>query len=389
MFVDSLDCSNLSKTPPHKDTLGDTLSPTTTDPSSSGYGSHGGSSHDPVYNTADETNLRLKEDAVAILEQNANFVKSILVAVKNRKKGRRSVASLGSSGQGTLSTIPEGKVDFSIPRPVWPNAEELDGKDSFYDSIVDDALLLYTSMGNAADRKEDAISAKDILKEVAKTINAAVEGKIEVSPEQVLKTINERLSCGLELISKKNEDDIKRLSKNLSNSEHLRAVVRAFSNSTSIGSNSNSSTGSPEWSRIRTNSSASEDIYLASSSSYMSDKNIYENSSTNQIPVFVHEDLCSVSNGVRNAMIYGTLCRNSLKDKNGSANERLIEKQNKVSPVKTKSLLASPDAKPSVWEIYYGAGLDTDRRGKNDSSNYVSQFLLHHRSYNCTKKLRV
>lgn len=358
------DCSCIQKSPGHKQPSCDALSPTVTDPSSSGYGSHGGSFHEPVY----AEHIRLREDAVAILEQNASFVKSILVAVKNRKKSRRSVASLGSSGQGTLSTIPEGKIDFTVPRPIWPNLDE-ERKENNYDSIVDDALLLYTSLSHVPDKKEESITAKDILKEVAETINAVVEGKVDITTEQILKTINERLYSGLDLISEKNEEDIRRLSSNLSNSERLRAVVRAFGSSSC--SNSNSSSSLPEWSRIRTNSSESEDIYLASSSSCFSDKNIYENA---QLPVFVHEDLCSVPNGVRNAMIYGTLCRNA---KNGSANERLLDKQTKVSPVKG-SLLASPDAKPSVWEIYYGAGIDAENKikEKNDEpSDYVSFYL--------------
>lgn len=367
--MDNLDCSNLtSKSPDLKHPSCGALSPIATDPSSSGYGSHGGSSHDPVY--AD--NVRLREDAIAILEQNANFVKSILVAVKNRKKSRRSVASLGSSAAGTLSTIPEGKVDFTIPRPVWPKADDILEKrgENPYDSIVDDALLLYTSLSYVPEKNEEKISANDILKEIRETINAAVEGKTDISPEQILKTINERLSIGLELINQRNEDDIRKLSLNLSNSDQLKAVVRAFSNSSS----GNSSRCSPEWSRNRTNSTDTDDIYLASSSSCFSDKNIYENA---QMPVFVHEDLSSVRNGVRNAMIYGTLCRGN--GKNGSANERLLEKENKASPVKG-SLLASPDAKPSVWEIYYGAGIaDGENRLKGKCSDppyFVSIFLF-------------
>lgn len=368
IFIDSLNSTTTHKFPQLKQ---DSLSPD--NPSSSGYGSHGGSSHDPLYGD----NVRLREDAVAILEQNANFVKSILVAVKNRKKSRRSVGSLGSSGKGTLSTIPEGKIDSQIPRPVWPKNEIAISEknlENTYDSIVDDALLLYTSLSYAPEQKE--ISAQDILKDLYETINAAVEEKVEISPEQILKTLNERLSVGLDLLNHNKEDDIRRLSVNLSNSDHLTAVVRAFSNSSS----GNSSQSSPEWSRNRTNSMGnSDEIYLPSSSSGFSDsKNIYDNA----LPVFVHEDLNSVSNSVRNAMIYGTLCRN----KNGSASEKLLRKQSKASPMKF-SLLASPDEKPSVWEIYYGAGVadgESRLKSKTDASYFVSMSSKISQPQNCS-----
>lgn len=340
-------------------------------PSSSGYGSHGGSSHDPVY--AD--NVRLREDAVAILEQNASFVKSILVAVKNRKKSRRSVGSLGSSANGTLSTIPEGKCPLSdsIPRPIWPKENfQTPEKDNVYDSIVDDTLLLCTSLSCSPEEKEQ-LSAKDLLKDLSETINAALEGKIQLEPEEILKTLNDRLSSGLENLNS-SQDDLRRLSINLSNSEHVSALVRAFSNSSS----GNSSQSSPEWSRVRTSSTDTDEIYLPSSSSGFSDKH-YDSSFgkyDSTLPVFVHEDLSSVKNGVRNAMIYGTLCRGK-----GSANERLL-KENKASPVKG-TLLASPDDKPSVWEIYYGAGVaegDLRMKSKNDTAYFVSIFF--YLSYN-------
>lgn len=282
-----------------------------------------------------------------------------MVAVKNRKKSRRSVGSLGSSANGTLSTIPEGKID-SIPKPIWPKESfQTPERDNVYDSIVDDALLLYTSLSYSP---EETISAKDLLKDLSETINAALEGKIQLSPEQILKTLNERLSSGLEVLNT-SQDDLRRLSLNLSNSEHVTALVRAFSNSSS----GNSSQSSPEWSRVRTNSTDTDEIYLPSSSSGFSDKH-YENN----LPVFVHEDLSSVPNGVRNAMIYGTLCRGK-----GSANERLL-KDNKVTPIKG-SLLASPDEKPSVWEIYYGAGViegDLRMKSKNDPPYFVSNFIF-------------
>lgn len=180
-----------------------------------------------------------------MLEQNANFVKQILVAVKNGNKSRRSVGSLGSSAAGTLTltTIPEGKVDFSIPRPVWPPRETITKtQENLYDSLIDESLLLYTSLSYVpdSDNKDKISNANEILKELSDTINAAVDGKIGMSPEQVLKCISDRLSCGIEVLQRSTEEDMRKLSVNLSNSEHLNTVIRAFSNSSSSGNSSQS-----------------------------------------------------------------------------------------------------------------------------------------------------
>lgn len=121
--------------------------------------------------------------------------------------------------------------------------------------------------------------------------------------------------------------------------------------------------------------------------------------SRNRLPVFVHEDLSSVPNGMRNALIYGTLCRNgtmirgnsgSSRTNSGSpsgnsANERLLSRSDErvsVTPAKQNRglLTAEPDAKPSVWEIYYGAGVvEGDvrmKRKSTDAAYFVSLFAF-------------
>lgn len=207
---------------------------------SSGYESQGGCS-----SNTDPTCF----DAVALLEENGNFVKQILVAVKNGNKSRRSVGSLGSSATGTLTltTIPEGKVDFCIPRPVWPPRDSSKkSSENLYDSLLDESVLLYTSLSYVPEENnpnpdgKELYSANEMLKELSDTINAAVDGKMSMSPEQVLKCLSDRLSCNLKVIQRNTEEDMRKLSMNLSNNEHLNTVIRAFSNSSSSGNSSQS-----------------------------------------------------------------------------------------------------------------------------------------------------
>lgn len=299
--------------------------------SSSGYGgSNGDSSIDPVYS---EHSSKFREDAVAIVEQNPAYVKSIRVASRIGKNG-----SSGSSGGGTLTTIPEGRVDLPIPKPIWPR-----DKSKMYDSIVDDALLLYTSLNYVPDGSKvgndgSGLSVKDILVELLNNINATIEGRTGITPEDMLKSVNETIALSIETLKLSTEEEMRKLCINLSNCKKINSVLRAFSNSSSSG---NSSQSSPEWGRgrVRTSSCETEDFYQipsGSSSSGFSD--------LNALPVFIHEDLSSVSNGVRNAMIYGTLYR----AKSSKSPPR------DVATPKKNSLIAVNDDKPSVWEQYYG-----------------------------------
>lgn len=306
--------------------------------SSSGYGS----SQDPLY--ADL--LKLREEAAAILEQNPQYVKSIQVAAKSR-------SSPDSSGGGTLTTIPEGQVDFTIPRPIWPykgGKHDLH-KRAYFDSLVDESLLLYTSLNftpDSLDRPEvnKHLSVRDILVELLNSINATIEGKTGLTAEEMLKNVNERIVQSIEALKLSTEEEVKNLCVNLSNCKKVNSVLRAFENSAS-SSSGHSSRSSPELEgeRVRTISTDTDETYNSpsgSSSSGFSD--------ANRLPVFVHEDLASVPNGVRNAMIYGTLCRSNLKTVGGN-DKPLIERDKSVPK---KKLLQADDSKPSVWEQYYG-----------------------------------
>lgn len=283
---------------------------------------------------------KLGEDTLNIIQQNPNFVKSIKVPSK-AVKNKHSSPSSGSSGGGTLTTIPEGKVDVPIPKPIWPDVE-IDAKIN-HDSLVDDALLLYTSLSQVSDHRKHLdncveVSVKDILVDLLNNINATIEGT-GLTHEAMLKQVNEKIISSIEALRLNTEEEMKKLCINLTNCRKINSVLKAFSNASSSG---NSSQTSPQWGsgRARTLSNDTEDFYhtaSASSSSGFSD--------LHALPVFIHEDLSSVPNGMRNAMIYGTLCR-------GRVNS-LGAKTREEAPKKI-SLRAVNDNKPSVWEQYYG-----------------------------------
>ncbi|XP_063905260.1 uncharacterized protein LOC135124254 isoform X3 [Zophobas morio] len=280
------------------------ISPHPEKSTSSGYGS----SVDHFYSEA-----KLRDDAVTILEQNPAFVKSIKVPSRTIRNNR-SLPSSGSSGAGTLTTIPEGRVDLPIPKPIWPDKKA-------HDSLVDDALLLYTSLHHHDEsaffdhRME--VSVKEVLVELLNGINATMEGTTGLSPEEVLKTVNEKIAASIETLRVSTEEEMKKLCVNLSNCRKINSVLRAFSTS-------GERTGSDD---------EFYQVASGSSSSGFSD--------LNALPVFIHEDLGSVPNGLRNAMIYGTLYR-------GKGAGKAKEAPKKIS------LRDVNDNKPSVWEQYYG-----------------------------------
>lgn len=194
--------------------------------------------------------LKLREDAVAVLEQNGNYVKSIKVAMsdKNTKRTSRISSShiSGSSAAGTLTTIPEGRVDFTIPKPIWP---KLDLRTEMYDSLVDEAMLLYTNSSGKASRDKNCIaeeqSVKDILIDLVNGINVTMQGKGSTA-EDMLKSVNERILSSIEALKNSTEEEIRKLCFNLSNSKNVLSVVRAFGNS-SGSTSGNSSQTIPEW----------------------------------------------------------------------------------------------------------------------------------------------
>lgn len=303
--------------------------------SSSGYGgSQIESNQEGIY--VDE--IKLTDDAVTILEQHPGFVKAIKVA--SLKKKQTSYGS-NSSG-GTLTTIPEGKIDFSIPRPIWPRRNSRKRSEKF-----DDALLLYASLNSlpSGTPTMEELTVREVLVELLRSINAVMEGKEGMTAEDILLKINKEISSSLDALKHGAEEDMRKLSVNLSNNKKISSVVRAFSRSSSSGTSSH---GSIE----------PEEIYQVpsgSSSSGFSDSVKFD---VSQLPVFVHEDLASVPNGVRNAMIYGTLCRNNGKN----ATEKLLDKE-KAEEAPKKSLLRAVDDKPSVWEQYYGVKIEQHEVG--------------------------
>lgn len=244
----------------------------------------------------------------------------------------KKASASGSSGTGTLNTIPEGKIeDFTIPRPIWPYCKSggrLKREEKSYDSLVDETLLLYTSLSFRPDSLEEGeekqISIREVLLEMVHGINATIEGKTGLTPEEMLRLVNEKLSQSVEALKENSEKEVKNLCVNLSNCKKVNSVMRAFSHS---------GNSSPEWNGRSSSVETAYEIYHSpsgSSSSGFSDS----------------QDL----SGVRNAMIYGTLCRSKLV---------VRDKGVVVSPKKSLSLMN--DGKPSVWEQYYGVNTGAER----------------------------
>lgn len=334
--------------------------------SSSGYGgSHGDSNHhqEALYSDL----IKVRQQSCAILEQNPDYVKAIQVTAKCAKNG--------SSSGSTLTTIPEGKIDLAIPRPIWPynkHHQHQEKRDNGYDSLVDDTLLLYTSFNFAPDSLDAAMgnerhqfSVKDVLVDLLQGINATIEGKTGLTAEEMLRCVNEKIALSIETLRTSTEEEMKNLCVNLSNCKKVNSVVRAFSNSSS----GNSSQSSPESSRSRLSDVTSTDeveieIYHSpsgSSSSGFSDSVVKQYDGSGRLPVFVHEDLSSVPNGVRNAMIYGTLYnKNNLKSSGSGSDKLLVNKDERIGQEKSKRLLQASDSRPSVWEQYYGIKVVTE-----------------------------
>ncbi|XP_060536259.1 uncharacterized protein LOC132708140 isoform X2 [Cylas formicarius] len=326
---------------------------------SSGYGgSSDGNGPEQIYSDR----LKLVEETGTVVEQNPTFVKSIKVAgqgvgVAPAKASSASIPnSSSSSGGGTLSTIPEGRVDLPVPQPIWP-------MDRRYDSLVDDALLLYTSLNYVPEIKStrpDArrsldLSVKDLLVDLLASINRTLDGKMG-SPEDMLRTINEEITLKLDALRNTTEEEMRRLCVNLSNSKRVSSVMRAFSQSSSSGRSSSSC--------------RDDDIYRVpsnSSSSGFSDSPTLNRRPSDALlpaaPVFLHDDVAGLSRGMRNALIYGTLCRHKLTKESRTIGDSVFLKDFKcdkqvVVPVEKNavgtSLVADAEDKPSVWALYYG-----------------------------------
>ncbi|KRT85230.1 hypothetical protein AMK59_164, partial [Oryctes borbonicus] len=310
---------------------------------SSGYGGSQGDNSNcaPV--------AKLQEDTVAILEQNGNYVKSIKIAVpdKHRKRISRVSSSYisGSSVAGTLTTIHEGRVDSAIPKPIWP---KFDLHGDICDTLTDE-LMLCTNSNLSQPRNvnfvADEQSLKEILVDLLSGIDATLQRK-ESTAEEMLKRVNEKILFSMEALRNCTEEEMRKLCVNLSNSKNVLSVVKAFGNSSSNSTSGNSSQFCQEWSsgKDQAGSADTEDIYQipsASSSSGFSDS--FKQCDINQLPVFVHENLSNVPNGLRNAMIYGTLYRGNYKP----PVDKCADKEKWTTKQKKGLLQAFNDNKPS------------------------------------------
>ncbi|XP_069672749.1 uncharacterized protein [Periplaneta americana] len=454
----------------------------------------------------------LRDDAVTVLEQNVGFVKSILVAVRGnnvnaspspRAPVRRHNRRSSGASAATLSPIPEGKVDYCIPRPVWPRhgesrkhrqrqqqqatspqCEEASAIDAPPDSIVDDALLLYTSftyspplpsdvqeqkstavsdekgiptVSQTAGHRQSSLSSQEILRELSETISQAMAGKHNASPEDVLKGISDTINLKLESLqsstkSASSEEALRKLSMTLSHREPLTKMSRALSNSSSssggslragpshqdetdrrmllerLGSakhhsvqsagaarTSRGNTGprpAPRKTRVHsvddllphrgsssssTSSSGFSDLTQTTPPSSSSDSpSSRRGDALAQPPVFLHENLANVPNSVRNAMIYGTLCR--LNTKSG-AYEKLLNSRksgviDKGEGSEDVGKVQQQEQDRSLWETYCGAGVTVgDVHLKTSESYYYSpnrpDFTLDmHRAERLVRKIK-
>ena len=301
---------------------------------SSGYGSH-------RYNTSSESGNEepaestLRDDPITGFDQNSGCVKSILVAVKGnnpspRRHNRRPSAAI-------LSTIPEGKVDYCIPRPVWPRHHKFPP-----DSFVDDALLLSTSLAytlsdqnfgkSTENAKPTNTPSQELFRQVSSTIRQVAEGKRHEIP----KGINQN-NLKLESLLKdpSSEEALRNLSVNLSHREPLTKMSRALSNSSSSSGGSLRTRPSEDreaarlllLQRLEDSARASRATLRGSSSSSTSSSG-FSSSCCSQ-----HEDLSSVPNSVRNAIIYGTPCRlNGAYEKLGTSE---VQREDRIPRLKS------------------------------------------------------
>lgn len=312
--------------------------------SSSGYESRYSSDHVSSGFGEDKAD---QGEAITILEQNTSFVKSILVAVRGKKPN------------SALNPIPEHNIDYTIPRPVWPRTNEKYRKQHSYKNEDRDRDTNWYSTNEKAssmsgsnfiirpkmDYEEKNESTKDILKDIANTINLAIEQKNQISPEDLLNTLSHTINKNWKMLS--SESAVRQLSQNLNQSEEAVATIsRAFSHSSSFSEPfiTNRPLSAAEAGRlsllrrlgklslyeppvyekhVRESSTSSEETSSGfsefsptpetSSSDSPTSRRSPENS---KVPLFTHDNLSTVSNGLRNVVLYGSglQCRDGPND---------------------------------------------------------------------------
>ena len=306
---------------------------------SSGYSSH-------PYNTSSESGNEepaeptLRDDPTTGFDQNSGCVKSTLVAVKGNNPSPRRHNWRPSAA--ILSTIPEGKVDYCIPRPVWPRHHK------FPPDSVDDALLLCTSLTyslsdqNFGKKTENSrpthTPSQELFGQLSTTIRQEAEGKKHEIPQGIIPN-----NFNIESIHKdpSSEEALRNLSVTLSHREPLTKMSRALSNSSSSSGGSLRTRPSEDretarlllLQRLEESARASRATLRGSSSSSTSSSG-FSSSCCSQ-----HEDLPSVPNSVRNAIIYGTPCRlNGAYEKLGTSE---VQREDKIPRFKSSYYVSS------------------------------------------------
>lgn len=216
-----------------------------------------------------------------------------------------------SPAKTALSPIPEGRIDYSIPRPVWPRYEDRQRKPP---AVRVDGNLR-RKMRTPNHRRVHPQSPYDLLKELSDTIRLAEE----LPAEDVLRDITQKIKDTLASQQSSPSSSEGR------SSERLRPKVppdKLFSvrvPSDSTGSDLDLEAGRLELLKRLGRFPPSEPLYIHSQGSTSSSSSGFSDltptpPSTASLrpfgPVFLHENPISVPNRVRNAMIYETLqCR--------------------------------------------------------------------------------
>ncbi|XP_026681492.1 uncharacterized protein LOC108252742 [Diaphorina citri] len=337
--------------------------------SSSGYSS------DHI-NAGFEGDKSFQKESVTILEQNTSFVKSILVAVRGKKQS------------STLNPIPEDqniRIDYTIPRPVWPRNEKYKKQPSYKneerstDWHSENEKSASPQGSNfiirpKAGYEEKADSTKDILKDLAETINLAIDQKDQLSPEDLLKTLSETINKNWDMLS--SDSAVRQLSRNLNQSE-VATISRAFSHTSSFSEPylSNRPLSDAEAGRLsllkrlgklslyeppayekhtRESSTSSEETSsgfsefsptptTSSTADSPSSRRSPENS---KVPLFTHENLSTVSNGLRNVVLYGS----GLQCRDGQNEYEKLNFRDRKSSSEEKSEDSSQDLSSSNWD---------------------------------------
>uniref|UniRef100_A0A1B6IQ62 Uncharacterized protein n=1 Tax=Homalodisca liturata TaxID=320908 RepID=A0A1B6IQ62_9HEMI len=294
----------------------------------SGTGGGGGKSGSSGYESQRSSCAWSGEEAADHILENPALAKSILIA--------------GVARGGVLTTIPEGRVDYCIPRPIWPRYEDRQRKPPAV-RVDGDPGRSYRKMRKTGRKmRMEERSPYDLLRELSETINLAVDQNKEIPAEEILRDIGNKINKSLDAFASHNlssgrldseklatnkisserlssENAISRLSVSLKRSEPAAAVGGAFSHSGSSGSDCDLEAGRLSLLKRLGRFPPGEPLYdlaqgsTSSSSSGFSDLTPTPPSSASSRPfgpVFLHENPASVPTRMRNAMIYESLqCR--------------------------------------------------------------------------------